>query len=53
MKTIITIIRTAIGWHCLYEGCIKLFADKWLQEAPSILQTDSNTLSKMAQISFA
>ena len=29
MKTIITIIRTAIGWHFLYEGLIKLFADEW------------------------
>jgi len=29
MKTIITIIRVAVGWHFLYEGCIKLFADEW------------------------
>jgi len=29
MKTIITIIRIAVGWHFLYEGLIKLFADKW------------------------
>jgi len=29
MKTIITIIRVAIGWHFLYEGCIKLFAGNW------------------------
>ena len=29
MKIIITIIRAAIGWHFLYEGCIKLFAEKW------------------------
>jgi len=29
MKTIITVIRTAIGWHFLYEGLIKLFADGW------------------------
>jgi uncharacterized membrane protein YphA (DoxX/SURF4 family) len=29
MKTIITIIRAAIGWHFLYEGCTKLFADNW------------------------
>ena len=29
MKTIITIIRVAVGWHFLYEGCIKLFAEKW------------------------
>jgi len=26
MKTVITIIRAAIGWHFLYEGLIKLFA---------------------------
>ena len=29
MKTIITIIRAAVGWHFLYEGCIKLFAADW------------------------
>ena len=29
MKTIITIIRAAVGWHFLYEGCIKLFAGDW------------------------
>ena len=29
MKTFLTIIRAAIGWHFLYEGCIKLFADNW------------------------
>ena len=29
MKIIITIIRAAIGWHFLYEGLIKLFAEKW------------------------
>ena len=29
MKTITTIIRAAIGWHFLYEGLIKLFADGW------------------------
>ena len=29
MKTIITIIRVAVGWHFLYEGCIKLFAADW------------------------
>ena len=29
MKTIITIIRTAIGWHFLYEGLFKLFAAEW------------------------
>ena len=29
MKTVITIIRVAIGWRFLYEGFIKLFADQW------------------------
>ena len=29
MKWIITILRMAIGWHFLYEGCIKLFAGEW------------------------
>ena len=29
MKPIITLIRTAVGWHFLYEGCIKLFAAEW------------------------
>jgi len=29
MRTIITIIRAAVGWHFLYEGCIKLFAENW------------------------
>ena len=29
MRTIITIIRAAVGWHFLYEGCIKLFAEEW------------------------
>ena len=29
MKTIITIIRAAIGWHFLYEGYVKLFSDSW------------------------
>ena len=28
-KTIITVIRVAVGWHFLYEGCIKLFAEEW------------------------
>ncbi|MDR1456220.1 MAG: DoxX family protein [Tannerella sp.] len=27
MKTIITILRMAIGWHFLYEGAVKIFAD--------------------------
>ena len=29
MKALITIIRSAIGWHFLYEGLIKLFAGDW------------------------
>jgi len=29
MKTIITIIRVAVGWHFLYEGLIKLFGEGW------------------------
>jgi len=29
MKTVITIIRAAVGWHFLYEGCAKLFAAEW------------------------
>ena len=33
MKNIITIIRMAIGWHFLYEGGIKLFAEKWSAES--------------------
>ncbi|MDR2763780.1 MAG: DoxX family protein [Tannerella sp.] len=27
MKTIITILRIVVGWHFLYEGTVKLFAD--------------------------
>ena len=29
MKIIITIIRAAVGWHFLFEGCSKLFAAEW------------------------
>jgi len=29
MKTLITILRAAIGWHFLYEGIAKLFAGNW------------------------
>jgi uncharacterized membrane protein YphA (DoxX/SURF4 family) len=32
MKIIITVLRMAIGWHFLYEGCVKLFADGWTSE---------------------
>ncbi|MDR2774398.1 MAG: DoxX family protein [Tannerella sp.] len=33
IKWVITILRIAIGWHFLYEGCIKLFADQWSAES--------------------
>ena len=33
MKSIITILRVAIGWHFLYEGLIKLFAGNWSAES--------------------
>lgn len=33
MKTLITLIRAAIGWHFLYEGIIKLFAGNWSAES--------------------
>ena len=32
MKKIITVLRIAIGWHFLYEGLIKLFAENWSAE---------------------
>ena len=38
MKTIITIVRAAVGWHFLYEGLIKLFADEW-SAAPFLKNT--------------
>ncbi|SHF10038.1 Uncharacterized membrane protein YphA, DoxX/SURF4 family [Mariniphaga anaerophila] len=28
-KTIITLLRVAIGWHFLYEGLVKLWASNW------------------------
>ena len=43
MKTIITILRAAIGWHFLYEGFIKLFADEW--SAASYLNNTHGFLS--------
>jgi len=43
MKTIITLIRVAIGWHFLYEGCIKLFAQAW--SSASYLNNTSGVLS--------
>ena len=33
MKVIITILRVVIGWHFLYEGLVKLFAEEWSSEA--------------------
>jgi uncharacterized membrane protein YphA (DoxX/SURF4 family) len=33
LKWIITVLRIAVGWHFLYEGCAKLFADAWSAEA--------------------
>jgi uncharacterized membrane protein YphA (DoxX/SURF4 family) len=47
MKTIITIIRIAIGWHFLYEGLIKLFADEW--SAASYLNNSYGFLSGFYQ----
>jgi uncharacterized membrane protein YphA (DoxX/SURF4 family) len=43
MKTIITIIRTAIGWHFLYEGFVKMFAGNW--SAASYLNNTYGLLS--------
>ena len=43
MKTIITIIRAAIGWHFFYEGCVKLFSDSW--SAASYLNNTHGFLS--------
>ena len=43
MKTIVTIIRAAIGWHFLYEGCIKFIADEW--SATSYLNNTHGFLS--------
>ena len=42
-KTIITLIRAAVGWHFLYEGLIKLFADNW--SAASYLNNTFSFLS--------
>ncbi|MDR0395621.1 MAG: DoxX family protein [Tannerella sp.] len=33
MKSIITIIRIAVGWHFLYEGLVKLLAGNWSSES--------------------
>jgi uncharacterized membrane protein YphA (DoxX/SURF4 family) len=28
-KVLITLLRMAIGWHFLYEGLVKISAEKW------------------------
>ncbi|MDR1369935.1 MAG: DoxX family protein [Dysgonamonadaceae bacterium] len=33
MKLVVTILRIAIGWHFLYEGLVKLFANHWSAES--------------------
>ena len=33
MKSIITVIRLAVGWHFLYEGLTKLVSESWTSEA--------------------
>jgi uncharacterized membrane protein YphA (DoxX/SURF4 family)/phosphoheptose isomerase len=42
-KTVITIIRAAIGWHFLYEGFSKLFMENW--SAQSYLANATGFLS--------
>jgi uncharacterized membrane protein YphA (DoxX/SURF4 family) len=42
-KTVITIIRAAIGWHFLYEGLSKLFMENW--SAQSYLANSTGFLS--------
>jgi len=42
-KTVITIIRAAIGWHFLYEGLSKLFLENW--SAQSYLANANGFLS--------
>ena len=42
-KVIITILRMAIGWHFLYEGIVKMFAQNW--SAYSFLANTSGFLS--------
>ena len=32
-KTVLTVIRVAIGWHFLYEGLSKLFMESWSSES--------------------
>ncbi|MDR3261714.1 MAG: DoxX family protein [Tannerella sp.] len=33
MKTLVSILRMAIGWHFLYEGIVKLTATHWTSES--------------------
>ena len=40
MKTIITILRMAIGWHFLFEGITKFFAKNWTAQS-YLLNTNS------------
>ena len=40
---LITLLRMSIGWHFLYEGVVKLFAEKW--SAYSFLANTSGFLS--------
>ena len=40
MKTIITVLRMAIGWHFLFEGITKLVADNWTAQS-YLLNTNS------------
>jgi len=46
-KTLITIIRAAIGWHFLYEGLSKLFIENW--SAQSYLANATGFLSGFYQ----
>jgi uncharacterized membrane protein YphA (DoxX/SURF4 family) len=32
-KLFITVLRVAIGWHFLYEGTAKLFAENWTAQS--------------------
>ena len=42
-KVLITLLRMAIGWHFLYEGIVKIVAEKW--SAYSFLANTSGFLS--------
>ena len=47
MKSIITIIRLAVGWHFLYEGLTKLVSASW--SAESYLNSTSGAFSGFYQ----